>query len=320
MVEGANRPLVSVVMTVRNVEDYISETLASILQEREVPLEVILVDNGCTDSTIERVLAFNDDRVRILEGPRKGIAHALNVAYAAVRGEIIMRCDGDDLFPPDRIARQSQWLRQNPEFGAVCGAFSTIDPKSKRLADLASDQEARDITDQLCNGITETHIGTFAIRTDVVKAAGGSREYFDCFEDVDFMLRVGETCRVWFAPEIDYLYRLRNSSVVHSTGKTKMIFYDKTAIEFQKQRRTRGQDDLQLGHPPVVPETADLYSAEEHRLDMLLAGAWTEHEQGRKGAAIAKGLAAAISQPTNLELWRNLLFLTIKPAGRPVDA
>ncbi len=56
MVEGANRPLVSVVMTVRNVEDYISETLASILQERQVPLEVILVDNGCTDSTVERVL------------------------------------------------------------------------------------------------------------------------------------------------------------------------------------------------------------------------------------------------------------------------
>jgi glycosyltransferase involved in cell wall biosynthesis len=319
MSETETKPLVSVVITVRNAEAFISETLASILQERDVPFEVVLIDNGCTDGTIERVNAFNDERVRVLKGPEKGIAHALNVAYAAARGEIIMRCDGDDLYPPGRLRRQSKWLADHPDFGAVCGSCATIDAKGNPLLDVLNEEEGQEITEELLNAKIRFHIGTFAIRAEALRAAGGSREYFDCFEDFDFQLRVGETCRVWFEPKIEYIYRLHQNSSTHSTSNAKKEFYNSVAFEFQRQRQTQGTDDLQRGCPPVLPEgnyKSSPWDAAGHVQQMLLASAWSDHEAGDKQQALVKGVRSVMALPMRLEAWRSLVALALKPAGK----
>jgi glycosyltransferase involved in cell wall biosynthesis len=315
-------PLVSVIITVRNAEAFISETLASILQERTIPIEIVLVDNGCTDATIAKAQALNDNRIQVVQGPRKGISHALNVGYKAARGEIIMRCDGDDLFPPTRITRQVEWLNAHPEFGAVCGGFSTIDVKSALLADLGRDTDVQEITEELRNGKTRTHIGTFAMRAEAVKASGYSREYFDCFEDIDFQLRLGEACRVGYIAETEYFYRLHSTSVTHSQSNTLREFYDATALEFQQQRRTRGEDDLQRGCPPAIPQKGDKagMNASEHVQEMLLQSAWTEHQAGHKQRALSFGFRSVMTQPMKLSGWRSLFALLVKPAGRSLKA
>ncbi|XGV97744.1 MAG: glycosyltransferase family 2 protein [Leptolyngbya sp. BL-A-14] len=314
-------PLVSVVITVRNAEAYISETLDSLLQEREVPIEIVLVDNGCTDSTVEKALAFKDNRIRIIEGPKKGIAHALNVAYANVRGEIVMRCDGDDLFPPGRIKQQVRWLEAHPEFGAICGRFSSIDSQGKPLIDFLTERKPEEITEELHTGEIRTHIGTFAIRTDVIRAAGGSREYFNCFEDFDFQLRLSETCRIWFEPEPYYIYRIHATSSTHSASNVVREFLQEQAFRFQVQRRTEGSDDLQRGCPPPVPEHTykSPRDTAEHLQDLLIAGAWMEHRIGNKKQALFKGLNAVLALPTSLKGWHNLLFLVLKRAGTQKD-
>lgn len=318
MIETGAIPQVSVVITVRNAEDFIEATLASILQERDVSLEVVLIDNGCTDTTIARVQAFNDERVRVIKGPGKGIAHALNVAYAAARGGIIVRCDGDDLYPPNRLVRQVKWLAEHPEFGAVCGGFSTIDAKGNPLADLGHKEESTEITEELRNGVIRTHIGTFAIRSEALRTAGGSREYFNCFEDFDFQLRLGETCRVWFEPEIEYIYRLHQTSSTHSRSDTEREFLQDQAFKFQRQRREQGIDDLQRGCPPPVPKGGSKSPRDtaQHIQDMLIGSAWSEHQSGNKRQALIKGMRSVIALPTNLEAWRSMLALAIKPTGQ----
>lgn len=314
---AVSTPVVSILITVRNMEAYISETLASLLKEQEIPLEIILIDNGCTDRTILKAMAFQDDRIRVVEGPRKGISHALNVGYRVAQGEIIMRCDGDDLFPPGRIARQVAWLNDHPEFGVVCSGFATMDSKGNHLVDLSCDLKEEEITTELQNGVTRTHIGTFAMRAEVVKAAGYSREYFDCFEDVDFQLRLGETCRVWFLPEVAYQYRLHSTSVTHSNSEARMRLYDSIAREFQQQRKTRGQDDLQLGCPPPIPQMQEKsFATAKHVQGMLMGTAWLEHKAGHKQRALLLGLRAVFARPNNMEAWRSLLALAIKPAGQ----
>lgn len=311
-------PLVSVIITVRNAEAFISETLASILKERQIPLEIILVDNGCTDATVEKAKAFNDERIRVVQGPCKGISPALNVGYRAASGKIIMRCDGDDLFPADRIKRQVAWLNAHPEFGAVCGGFSTIDVKSTLLADLGLDSDEVEITEELCNGKTRTHIGTFAMRAEAVAASGHSREYFDCFEDIDFQLRLGEACRVGYLPQTEYYYRLHSTSVTHSQSNTLREFYDATALEFQRQRRTDGEDDLQRGCPPPIPQKDDKsgISTVAHVQGMLIHCAWTAHQEGQKRKSLTYGTRAVMTRPANLEAWRNLFALAVKPTRR----
>lgn len=198
-----------------------------------------------------------------------------------------------------------------------------MDSKGTPLAKLGCDLPEEEITAELQNGKTRTHIGTFAMRAEAVKAAGYSREYFDCFEDIDFQLRLGEASRVWFIPQVEYEYRLHSTSVTHSQSNTLRQFYDATAVEFQKQRRTSGQDDLQRGCPPPIPQGGDKsgMNAIEHVQGMLMGSAWAEHEAGRKQRALVFGVRSVITQPANLMAWRSLVALAVKPSsksGKPV--
>src|SRR5262245_56696636 len=89
--------LVSIVVPMHNTEKFISDTLVSLLRETQIPLEVVVVDDKSTERSLERVLGFNDNRLRVIEGPGSGAAGAMNAGYGAARGSIIMCCDSDDL-------------------------------------------------------------------------------------------------------------------------------------------------------------------------------------------------------------------------------
>lgn len=318
MKEKEAMPLVSVIVPMRNAERFISATLASILRERDIPLEVVVVDDGSTDASLNRVQQVNDQRVRVINGPCQGVAAAVNAGIAAARGEIMMRCDADDLFPPQRIAQQTKWLAKHPEFGAVCGCFSTINIKGQPITDLTCGGDGGEITEELRNGETRTHFGTFAVRTEVLRAVGGNREYFQTAEDIDLQLRLGELCRVWFVPDVRYNYRLHETSLTHTQSTIEREFFELTAREFQQQRRTQGSDDLQRGCPPPVPQGGDKskMKAAEHIQGLLMGSAWLKHKAGNKQQALITGVRSVIAQPSNLTAWRSLVALAVKPVGQ----
>lgn len=89
----------SVVMPALNVEDWIAETVWSILNQSERSLELIVVDDGSTDGTIDLLAGFDDDRVRILKNPRSGGGSARNFGIAHARGEYLAFADADDIVP-----------------------------------------------------------------------------------------------------------------------------------------------------------------------------------------------------------------------------
>lgn len=313
--------LVSIVVPMYNAEAFISATIASILQERDIPLEVVVVNDGSTDTSLARVCAIDDQRVRVIPGPCNGIAAALNMGLAEARGEIIMRCDADDLYPPHRLAWQVEWLSKHPEFGAVCGSFSTIDTKGRTITSFYKDEDAQEITEELRNGGTRTHLCTFAIRTEVLQASGGYRQYFHTAEDIDLQLRLGELCRVWYVPDILYNYRLHDTSITHTQSNVEREFFEAIAREFQRQRRTQGSDDLQRDCPPTPPQGGDELAMKtaEHTQGLLIGSAWQEHQAGHKPRALAIGIRSVITQPSNINAWRSLLALAVKPAGKRSD-
>ncbi len=115
--------LVSVLIPTRNAERYIRATLESVLAQAGVDLEVVVIDDGSTDRSVEIAQGMGDERVRIVSGPQKGISAAFNAGVAAAKGEIVARCDADDLYPAGRMAWQVKFLSEHPEFRAVCGYF-----------------------------------------------------------------------------------------------------------------------------------------------------------------------------------------------------
>ncbi len=307
--------LLSIIMPVYNAERFVAAALSSILQEQTIPLEIIVVNDGSTDASLMQIQDFSDWRLRLVNNRGRGIAEALNTGLAIARGEFVARCDADDLYPLDRIARQVSWLKQHPEYGAVCGGYAAIDPKGQPLVQFDDSPIATEITQELCAGFARTHFCTYIVQTEILRSLGGFRPYFKTGEDIDLQLRLGETCRVWYQPGICYHYRLHNASVTHTKSSAEREFFDAMAREFQVQRQTLGADQLESGMPPIPPAITVQrpLSAAQHIQKFLLWRAWYEHQAGQKWQAVSTGMRSALTFPSDLATWRSVVALAIKP-------
>lgn len=310
---------VSIVIPMRNAEDYVAQALNSILSETDVSLEVVVVDDGSTDGSRGVVESVADSRVRVVSGTQHGISAALNVGLRHAVGAVIMRCDADDLYPASRIRSQVQWLADHPAYGAVCGQFDTIDSLGRSVSRLLRSHAAfADINSELSDGITRTHLCTFAIRREFTERLGGFRTYFETAEDIDFSLRLGNICRIAYLPEVFYFYRLHDNSITHTQKSSRRIFYEKTARDFQLQRVHQGADDLDSGIPPPPPFNAVgvSNSANDHIYSMLIGQAWSDIKNGQRIQALSLMLRALKIRPFHWGAWNNFLKLalyTLKP-------
>ncbi len=321
MTESGSPVQISVLMPLYNAEQFVGLALNSILQERRLSLEVIVIDDGSTDYSLERVCRLQDDRIRIISNPGKGIATALNAGLAIARGEVLTRCDADDLYPLKRLMRQTEWLVQHPDYGAVCGGYSAINPRGVSIIRLDCGGESEDITAELQMGITRTHLCTYAIRTEILRSLGGFRPYFYTGEDIDLQLRLSEHCKVWYIPDVHYYYRLHSTSITHTQGSAQREFFNTIARELQKQRRLSGIDDVERGYPPMPPRKEDRpYTAALHIQGFLLSQAWQEFGKGQRWQALSTGARSLLTQPGNLTVWRSFIMLAIKSArGRGIS-
>ena len=302
-----------------NAEPYIDKALASILLEKDVSIEAVVINDKSTDRSLEQVLSVRDKRIRIVDGPGTGISACLNVGLAVAKGDIVMRCDADDLYPPGRIKEQVAWLDANPEYAAVCGGFSTIDTDGRLVTVLVASDTPEDITDELNSGRTRTTLCSYALRRNVLQTLGGFRTYFLTAEDIDFLLRLGEVAKIMYLPHSYYFYRLHDASITHTQGGNKRVFFDETARQFQLQRKASGLDNLQRGCPP--PSPPDLLSdkpgaAAQQIQGMLIGAAWREKAAGNKFKAIGVGCRALMHSPFNLGVWRSFLALLVKPVKK----
>lgn len=114
-------PKVSVLMPVYNHAEYLEESLASVLNQSYPDYEVVVVDDGSTDTTPKKLkaLAAKNPQLRVLSREHAGIISALNAGIEACRGDYIARMDADDRMHPDRLALQAEYLDQNPEVAVV---------------------------------------------------------------------------------------------------------------------------------------------------------------------------------------------------------
>jgi glycosyltransferase involved in cell wall biosynthesis len=106
--------LISCIVPVYNGERYLRETLDSIFAQSHRPLEVIVVDDGSIDGTAATVVDYGE-RVHYLWQTNAGEAAARNRGLTVAHGELIAFLDADDLWHPEKLARQVWRLRERPE-------------------------------------------------------------------------------------------------------------------------------------------------------------------------------------------------------------
>lgn len=107
-------PLVSVLLSVYNGSLYVKEAVDSVLRQTYGNLELIVIDDGSTDNTAEIVAGSRDPRVRLVRQENRGVSASVNRGVALGRGRYIARQDHDDMWHPERLARQLSYLQANP--------------------------------------------------------------------------------------------------------------------------------------------------------------------------------------------------------------
>lgn len=126
-------PVVSVVVPVYRSERFVAATIHSVLAQTLQAFEVVVVDDGSPDRSIEICKSFADPRLRYVHQPNRGLAAARNAGIRAARGRYIAFLDSDDLWAPDKLTRQVEHLASRPGVGVSYGYSIFIDENGERL-------------------------------------------------------------------------------------------------------------------------------------------------------------------------------------------
>ncbi len=202
-------------MPVYNGERYLVDAVASILSQTTNDLELVCINDGSDDRSpqILEWFATQDSRIRVVHQPNCGIVDALNAGCAAARAPLICRMDCDDVALPDRLERQANFMRHNPDCTVVGGAILEIDADSDPLTISRLPQTHAEIIDNLLHRRAGHFHPTTMIRAADIEAVAGYRREFQWVEDHDLWLRLAQRGRLANLPEPVLCYRQHATSV-----------------------------------------------------------------------------------------------------------
>jgi glycosyltransferase involved in cell wall biosynthesis len=115
-----SQPLVTVIIPTYNREQYISEAIDSVLAQTYSNIELIIVDDGSTDNTIERLQTYGP-KLRYIQQENGGIGAARNAGIAQATGEFLAFLDSDDCWTPDKLTLQIAAFDQDPDLDIAFG-------------------------------------------------------------------------------------------------------------------------------------------------------------------------------------------------------
>lgn len=125
--------MISVVLPVHNAQETLDESISSIVSQTYRHFELIVVNNASTDQSaaIAHQWKLRDDRIRIVDEPRKGLVFAFNRGMAEVKGDWIARMDADDVAHPERFQKQMDYMTKNPEVDVLGTQMRMFGAKEK---------------------------------------------------------------------------------------------------------------------------------------------------------------------------------------------
>jgi Glycosyl transferase family 2 len=132
----ATEPRISACMAAYNGGGFVEAQLHSILSQLKLRDEVVIVDDGSTDDTLQRVKSIGDARIRLLKHEKNaGVVSTFEDALRSATGEVLFLCDDDDLWAPVKVRRFLDVFERRPEVGIVLSRVSMIDEMGQPLPD-----------------------------------------------------------------------------------------------------------------------------------------------------------------------------------------
>ncbi|NJL78661.1 MAG: glycosyltransferase [Richelia sp. RM2_1_2] len=204
---------ISVIVPVFNGERTIEETIKSILNQTFSNIEIIIINDGSTDTTLEILENIYDSRIKIFSYPNAGLSVSRNRGISQAKGEYISFIDADDLWTADKLELQWQVLQSNSQAAVAYSWTDYIDEsgkfiKSGRRIKVNGDAFRKLlITNFLENGSNPL------IRQQALEKVGGFDESLAAAEDKDMWLRLAANYEFVCVEKPQILYRTSTNSM-----------------------------------------------------------------------------------------------------------
>jgi glycosyltransferase involved in cell wall biosynthesis len=230
---SAPAPLVSIITTVYNQENYIADAIASVRSQTCASWECIIVDDGSKDQSYAnaRMLTQGDPRFKIVTKPNGGLSSARNagIPHLAPQSRYIVFLDGDDLLAPEFLSQLSNYLEAHPEAGLVTCGFIELDQDARPVKEGYRSRYAPNalgFPHQLKPGETVTPFATFfcatgqgpftMVRRAIYEQTPGYDERLCPHEDTDMFCHLALRAEAHHLPTPLYLKRNNETSIMNS--------------------------------------------------------------------------------------------------------
>ncbi len=209
-----NNLLVSVLMTARNAESYIGQSIESILNQSFADFEFLIIDDTSTDKTWEIIKFYQakDSRIKASRNEiRHGISKNRNRLVSMASGRYIVWQDADDISLPERIKKQVAFMDSNNEVG-ICGGWLKFF-NSKGILGIRKYSASDKILRKNIFRFSPLAQPASIIRKDALIKAGKYDEKLIAAEDLDMSFRIGQNYKFGNIQEIILLYRQAGDSI-----------------------------------------------------------------------------------------------------------
>ncbi|MFB2895268.1 glycosyltransferase [Aerosakkonemataceae cyanobacterium BLCC-F50] len=233
-------PLISVIIPVYNGEATIKETIASVLNQTFKDFELIVINDGSTDSTLDVVSSIQDPRIKVFSYPNGNQAVSRNRGLSHATGEYISFIDADDLWTPDKLEAQLKALQENPQAAVAYSWTDLIDEEGNFIRGGAKiywkgESHAR----LLLNDFIESGSNVL-IRAEAFQEVGKFDESLPPAEDWDMWIRLAARYHYIVVPSIQVLYRVRTNS-----SSTNVLKMEQVSLRIIEQRYAEAPESIQ---------------------------------------------------------------------------
>ena len=220
-----NKIKITVLMPAYNAAGYIAEAITSVLGQSFRDFELLIINDGSTDKTVEVIRSFSDGRIVLIEQENLGVAAALNKGLQLARAEYIARFDADDICFPNRLEEQYNFIMAHPEYIVVGSAAEYIDAQGNYIFTHQpkgrTDQQIKQLSYKTCPFIHASVL----YRKDVVMHIGYNVDAHS-FEDHLLWQQVKAAGKMYNLTEPLLSVRLNPGSITMDERKRPRIFHE----------------------------------------------------------------------------------------------